>query len=39
MTRNGLRFAPALPGEERFYSSLFQSLAAYNYGTMQTFRP
>jgi len=38
MRNNGLRFAPALPGEESFYRSLHSSLVTYNYGTMQAMR-
>ena len=32
MTENGLRFAPAVAGEEAAYSSLFQSLLQYDMG-------
>jgi type II secretory pathway pseudopilin PulG len=32
MTRQGLQFAPAVPGNEGYYSSLYQSLRAYDFG-------
>jgi hypothetical protein len=32
MTRQGLQFAAAVPGDEGFYSSLYQSLRAYTIG-------
>ncbi|HEY8503735.1 MAG TPA: hypothetical protein VIL46_04080, partial [Gemmataceae bacterium] len=30
MTNNGLKFAPALPGDETYYSALYRSLANYD---------
>jgi len=35
MTRQGLRFAPAKDGDEAAYTSLYQSLRAYDAGTSQ----
>jgi hypothetical protein len=32
MTQNGVRFAPATPGNENAYSALYQSLIAYDAG-------
>jgi hypothetical protein len=34
MAENGLRFAPALPGDEAAYQSLYQVMAAYNRATL-----
>jgi hypothetical protein len=38
MTKNGLRFSPALQGEDNYYRSLHHSMVTFNYGTSQTAR-
>jgi hypothetical protein len=32
MTANGLKFAPAVSGDESFYTALYQDLVAYDSG-------
>jgi hypothetical protein len=40
MTANGLKFAPAVSGDESFYTALYQDLAAYDNGiAMLVARP
>jgi hypothetical protein len=38
MTRNGLRFAPALQGEEGPYRAMHQGLVSYSLGAMQAMK-
>lgn len=38
MTKNGLRFAPALQGEEGPYRAMHQGLVSYSLGAMQSVR-
>jgi len=35
MTKNGLRFAPAAPGNEQFYNALYQGIVQYHTGLTQ----
>src|SRR5262249_3010327 len=35
MTQNGLRFAPASPGNEQYYNALYQGIVQYDSGLMQ----
>jgi len=35
MTRNGLKFAPANPGDEPAYTALYQSMLSYDMGLTQ----
>jgi hypothetical protein len=38
MTKSGLRFAPALQGEEGPYRALHQGMVSYSLGAMQSMR-